>query len=1425
MTILDDKQAMARRQAQARADAQARQQRTASMGGPGSISEESLITDGFVIPDLDVPSEAPPAYGDQVDRVTFTQPGFQAGAAVTGDGRVNINISTKNRRLAELLAPVVDRQVSVVESQQPLPPAYIPPSLGGLPGQTPPPALNIVIQIVGSRGDVQPFVALGKTLRDTYGHRVRIATHATFQKFVEENDLEFFSIGGDPAELMAFMVKNPGLMPGFDALKSGEVSKRRRGIEEILMGCWRSCIEPGNGLGPPPKPHARSAPTNYSAYEVPGNPADRPFVADAIIANPPSFAHIHIAEKMGIPLHMMFTMPWTPTRSFQHPLANIQSSNLDDTLTNNLTYTLVEIMTWQGLGDVINRFREKALELPELSPLWAPGLLTRLRISYTYCWSPALIPKPNDWGNNIDVSGFYFLDLASSYTPDPELDAFLNAGSPPVYIGFGSIVVDDPNAMTRMIFDAIHLAGVRALVSKGWGGLGAEDVGLPEGVYMLGNVPHDWLFQHVSAVVHHGGAGTTAAGIKAGKPTFVVPFFGDQPFWGSMIARSGAGPDPVPYKDLTAEKLAEAIKMCIEPGTMEQAKVLGQKIREEKGTDEGGYSFHKHLDVDKLRCSLVPSRVAAWRVRRTKVRLSPLAASVLVDHNVIKYTDLKLYRPCEFNTDDQPTDPLTAGAAALMLSIGTIGMAIADMPRELWKTHKKYKKDSDSASRPTESSSHLSQSDHRPSTSRDVNVSQTSLLTPYRPSTSTDAYDSQTSLLAVNRPSTSTDANSQTSLLAPDRPFTSTDANASQTSLLAGSRPSTSTEANAPQLPLLAAHLPFTSADVNVSQSSLSTTNRPSTSTDAHASQYSLPTAHTPDTPLATGALTPTGQRESPEATPPSQANLREEHLSPGVSFGIDSAVGTARGVNRIIEAGVKSPMNFCLGLAKGFRNMPRLYNDDLVRPVEKVTDLSSGIKVAGKELGYGFFDGISGLVRQPLHGAEKEGAVGLVKGFGKGIGGLILKPAAGIFGLPGYAMQGVHAEFGKHMSRSVYNYIISSRIKQGEMDFLHSSDGECEDILRRWNTVKFDLSSFYDLKRRRGATEGPFPPPPPLPTDDSSDTVSIMDKGFSKPRTGWFQTRHLSSVQRKRMQEEKQTWKRGYVESLVPGAPLSTATSADKINWVQEIDEVERAIQASVRETSKGVVEDDAEIEAAIRESLRVMRESGALPATGWIDEKNRRNDDSSIFEDEEFKITDEEYQDLIQSAMRQSLVEEYGYSAEELGLESSLPSFTGTPLSQPVLTEEPAPMDDLYGADEASSYQRELPGHEPASDSQQHAVELPARDIEEEEEYQLQLAIAESKQEMERKETERNEEDIVLEYIKKQSLAEEEFRKRSKGKGVSTDAENEEEDEELRRAMEESLKMSHSGGGQGSGSGSGSGSGRGSGSGFRGSSAAGPF
>lgn len=168
--------------------------------------------------------------------------------------------------------------------------------------------MNIVIHVVGSRGDVQPFIALGKVLQGTYLHRVRLATHPVFREFVEENGLEFFSIGGDPAELMAFMVKNPGLMPGKDALRSGDIGKRRKGMYEIIKGCWRSCFEAGDGTGVEVSDsNLNSQAIGQSRMTEGGNPADRPFVCDAIIANPPSFAHIHCAEKLGVPLHLMFT--------------------------------------------------------------------------------------------------------------------------------------------------------------------------------------------------------------------------------------------------------------------------------------------------------------------------------------------------------------------------------------------------------------------------------------------------------------------------------------------------------------------------------------------------------------------------------------------------------------------------------------------------------------------------------------------------------------------------------------------------------------------------------------------------------------------------------------------------------------------------------------------------------------------------------------------------------------------------------------------------------------------------------------------------------------------------------------------------------------------------------------------------------------
>ncbi|KAK7420184.1 hypothetical protein QQZ08_010540 [Neonectria magnoliae] len=1222
---------------------------------------ETLITDGFQLPNIDPGDGEPPPYGEHHDHVQFSQPGFEAGAAVTGtsypcDGRVNININTKNRRLADLLAPTLQSQVAAALEPTVLPPAYIPPSLGGQPGQVPPPQLNVVIQIVGSRGDVQPFVALGKVLKDTYGHRIRIATHPTFQTFVEENELEFFNIGGDPAELMAFMVKHPGLMPGFDAITSGEVSKRRRGIQEILMGCWRSCIEAGNGLGPPPTPHAKGAPLDAS-LELQGEP----FVADAIIANPPSFAHIHIAEKTGIPLHMMFTMPWSPTRAFPHPLANIQSSNADDVMTNYMSYTLVEMMTWQGLGDVINRFRDKALDLPPLSLIWAPGLLSRLKVSWTYCWSPALIPKPNDWGRNIDIAGFYFLNLASSYTPDPQLKAFLRDGPPPVYIGFGSIVVDDPDAMTRTIFDAVKLAGVRALVSKGWGGLGADDLGIPDGVFMLGNVPHDWLFEHVSCVVHHGGAGTTAAGIKAGKPTLVVPFFGDQPFWGSMIARAKAGPDPIPFKELTAENLAEALQFCIKPETLDQATQLGQKIREEKGTDVGGQSFHDHIDLDKMRCSVSPSRAAAWRVRRTQFRLSPFAAAVLVEEGLLDYSNLKLYRYKEYITEDQPPDPISACACSLVADLGGIGMAIADMPRDLFKSFKKVKESN--ASQPQ-----LTGEAGKPSVSPSESV--------------------------VTMP-------------------------------LLGELDSSST--NPPNETMRASTMPTTHS--NISQPSIS---------DASSTFPSTLS------PAAASSQRPTSSRSSKLSQTISDLDFATSNRAK-----FDAAVGTGQGVGRIVSTGVKSPMNFCLGLAKGFRNIPKLYNDDTIRPVEKVTDFSTGIKVAGKELGYGFFDGVAGLVTQPWKGAEKEGAPGLVKGFGKGIGGLIAKPAAGIWGIPAYTMQGVHAEINKFFTRSVQNYIVSSRAIQGQREMQTSTPEERADVIKRWNNSKFDLKNHYVMKRKEN-TAGKLPANQQTP-----------EGGLEAPKTGWLHTRRMSFEERKKLQASRDEWKKGYIDVKLP--------ANDSVSDVQTISsddtELEAAIQASVQETSHGNAEEDAMVEAAIRESIRAVRDrvqstdtAGPLPTK-----------DLTIFDDHDYQITDEEYQDLIQKAIQQSMLTDSPLPQESGFVE--LDSMETTVLPPPQQTDN----DD-------AELQRAI------EESQNEPTVAPGNT---EDEAELQRAIEASKEVMQQEMSQRTEEEIVMEYVKKQSLAEEEFRQqRTKGKGPVPE-ETGEEDEELKRAMEESLRM----------------------------------
>ncbi|KAG9091238.1 hypothetical protein FS749_016687 [Ceratobasidium sp. UAMH 11750] len=404
------------------------------------------------------------------------------------------------------------------------------------------------------------------------------------------------------------MVRNPGLIPGFESLKNGDIGKKQKMVAEILERCYPSCVEADDKWG------GRAA-----------------FAADAIISNPPTFAHIHCAEALGVPLLLSFTMPRCATASFPHPLVNIKQNNgTEPKMANYYSYGLVDLMTWQGLGHTINKFRMKHLNLPYLSTQSAVGMLEHCGIPWTYCLSPTLVPKPSDWMSHIE---------------------FLDAGGPPIYIGFGSIVLDDPQQITRSILAAIAQSGVRAVVSPGWGGLDENMIrAAGPNVFALGNVPHNWLFQRVSAVCHHGGTGTTAIGLRCGKPTIIVPFFGDQPWWAAQIARRCAGPPPIHPKQLTTEALTVAIRIALSPETQRAAMRVGETIRQEDGAAKGVKSFHRHLPLLTMQCDLDPKRVAVWYSPSLKLRLSAFAAQVLAECGDIDINKLELHRSCEYDT-------------------------------------------------------------------------------------------------------------------------------------------------------------------------------------------------------------------------------------------------------------------------------------------------------------------------------------------------------------------------------------------------------------------------------------------------------------------------------------------------------------------------------------------------------------------------------------------------------------------------------------------------------------------------------------------------------------------------------------------------------------------------------------------------------
>lgn len=209
-------------------------------------------------------------------------------------------------------------------------------------------------------------------------------------------------------------------------------------------------------------------------------------------------------------------------------------------------------------------------------------------------YSPSIIPHPSDWPDSAHVTGYLFLDTQAGWQPSPELTAFLEAGDPPVYVGFGSMAGREPERLAGVALEALAKSGQRGLLLTGWGGLRAGSV--PDNVFAVDTAPHHWLFPRMAAVVHHGGAGTTAEGLRAGVPAVTVPFVLDQPFWGARVKALGLGPDPIPQKRLTPDRLANAIRTAVTDSDVKQrASSYGAAIRAEDGVANAVKVINRYL--------------------------------------------------------------------------------------------------------------------------------------------------------------------------------------------------------------------------------------------------------------------------------------------------------------------------------------------------------------------------------------------------------------------------------------------------------------------------------------------------------------------------------------------------------------------------------------------------------------------------------------------------------------------------------------------------------------------------------------------------------------------------------------------------------------------------------------------------------------
>lgn len=411
--------------------------------------------------------------------------------------------------------------------------------------------MKILIFTLGSRGDVQPYLALGKGLQAA-GHHVTLSTSSSFENFITEQGLNYGYMSNDFIEFMDSASGKEAMESGgnaFGLVKSmlQTIKKSQTIIREILQDSWKT------------------------AQEV--HP-------DLIVFHPKSVGGPHLAEKLGIPAVLALPVPvLVPTDEFIAP--GFPTMKLGKWF-NKLSYQLIH-KGYRAYDKVVNEFRQATLGLDKLPKNASPLHMTNgAPIPVLHAYSEHVWPRPHDWPETAHITGYWFLENTEQWQPPAELEAFLQNGEPPVYVGFGSMAGRDPQRMAEIVIAALQKAQVRGIIATGWGGLDASN--LPESIFMIESVPHEWLFPRVSAVVHHGGAGTTAAGLRAGRPTIICPFLVDQPYWGARVHALSVGSQPIPQKKLNADNLSVAITEVLTDARIRaNVEALGVKLHAEDG--------------------------------------------------------------------------------------------------------------------------------------------------------------------------------------------------------------------------------------------------------------------------------------------------------------------------------------------------------------------------------------------------------------------------------------------------------------------------------------------------------------------------------------------------------------------------------------------------------------------------------------------------------------------------------------------------------------------------------------------------------------------------------------------------------------------------------------------------------------------------